>query len=47
MLLLFSGKKCVLRVCYSLAKCCCKIKEEEEDEDADSFYMKVFNGSME
>ena len=29
-------------VCYSLAKCCCRIKENEEDEDAVSFYMKVF-----
>ena len=25
------AKKCILaRVCYSLAKCCCKIKEDEE-----------------
>ena len=48
MLLLFSVKKCVLAyVCYSFAKCCCKIKENEKDEDAISFYIKVFNGSME
>ena len=30
-LLLFWAKKCILaRVCYSLTKCCCKIKEDEE-----------------
>ena len=36
-----------MHVCYSLSKCCCKIKENEEDEDAVSFYVKVFNGNME
>ena len=45
---IFSEEMCsYVCVCYSLAKCCCKIKENEEDEDAVSFYMKVFNGSME
>ena len=43
----FSEEMCsCVCMCYSLAKCC-KIKENEEDEDAVSFYMKVFNGSVE
>ena len=41
------GEEMCSCVCYSLAKCCCKIKENEEDEDAVNFDMKVFNGSME
>ena len=45
---IFSQEMCsCVCVCYSLVKCYCKIKENEEDEDAVSFYMKVFNGSME
>ena len=41
---IFSEEMCsYVCVYYSLAKCCCKIKENEEDEDAFRFLMAAWN----